>query len=78
VGDIMPCGFCSRSGIPECTITIKVPVNGLPTWEMKCMFQHKFKYGFTDSGSKNQPCRNVPIKCDLCHPALPPEPGKMS
>ncbi|KAG1877633.1 hypothetical protein DFJ58DRAFT_720421 [Suillus subalutaceus] len=31
-----------------------------------------------DHGSKNNPCRNVPLKCGLCHPTLPPEPGKNS
>ncbi|KAG1784492.1 uncharacterized protein HD556DRAFT_1451725 [Suillus plorans] len=76
VGSVLPCGFCGRSGLPECSITIKVPANGPPVWETKCIYQHTFKYGFAETGSKNKPCRNVPLKCALCHPTLPPEPGK--
>ncbi|KAG0695896.1 hypothetical protein DFH29DRAFT_879719 [Suillus ampliporus] len=78
VGDMLPCGFCGCSGIPACAITIKVPANGAPVWETKCMYQHTFRYGFAENGSKNKPCRNVPLKCELCHPILPPEPGKTS
>ncbi|KAG2742799.1 hypothetical protein P692DRAFT_20879328 [Suillus brevipes Sb2] len=33
------------------------------------------KYGYADAGSKHKPCHNVPLKCELCHPILPPEPG---
>jgi hypothetical protein len=73
---VLPCGFCGRSGLPECSITIKVPASGPPVWETKCVFQHTFKYRFADTGLKNKPCRNVPLKCTLCHPSLPPEPGK--
>ncbi|KAG1862519.1 hypothetical protein DFJ58DRAFT_725359 [Suillus subalutaceus] len=29
-----------------------------------------------DMRSKNKPCRNLPLKCELCHPVLPPQPGK--
>ncbi|KAG2124774.1 hypothetical protein BD769DRAFT_1669290 [Suillus cothurnatus] len=76
VSSVLPCSFCSRSGLPECSITIKVPANGPPVWEMKCIYQHTFKYEFAETGSKNKPCRNVPLKCALCHPTLPPEPGK--
>ncbi|KAG1772528.1 hypothetical protein EV702DRAFT_1048648 [Suillus placidus] len=76
VGNVLPCGFCGRSGLPECTITIKVPVSGTPDWETKCTYRHLFKYGFADHGSKNNPCRNVPLKCGLCYPILPPEPGR--
>ncbi|KAG0699780.1 hypothetical protein DFH29DRAFT_1001713 [Suillus ampliporus] len=78
VGDILPCGFCGRSGLPECVITIKFPVNGAPVWETKCAYKHQFKYGFAEQGSKNKPCRNVPLKCGLCHPLLAPEPSKTS
>ncbi|KAG2105516.1 uncharacterized protein F5147DRAFT_775291 [Suillus discolor] len=78
VGDALPWGFCGRSGLPECAITIKVPASGTPDWEMKCAYRHMFKYGFADHGSKNNPCRNVPLKCGLCHPTLPPKPGKTS
>ncbi|KAG1737005.1 hypothetical protein EDB19DRAFT_1637371 [Suillus lakei] len=76
VGNVLPCGFCGRSRLPECSITIKVPASSAPVWETKCIYKHTFKYGFAETGSKNKPCRNVPLKCALCHPALPPEPGK--
>jgi hypothetical protein len=78
VGAVLPCGFCGRSGLSECMITIKVPSSGAPVWETKCMYQHPFRYGFAEAGSKNKPCRNVPLKCELCHPQLPPEPGRSS
>ncbi|KAG2092163.1 uncharacterized protein F5147DRAFT_552576, partial [Suillus discolor] len=63
-----PCGFCGHSGVPECTIRIAVPSSGAPTWETRCIYQHSFRYGSVDSGSKNKPCRNLPLKCELCHP----------
>ncbi|KAG1905535.1 uncharacterized protein F5891DRAFT_906066, partial [Suillus fuscotomentosus] len=47
-----------------------------PSLEMKCINHFIFKYKFADKGSKNTPCRNVPIRCTLCHPVLPPEPRK--
>ncbi|KAG2049241.1 hypothetical protein BDR06DRAFT_830603, partial [Suillus hirtellus] len=61
-----PCGFCGRSGVPECTIRIAVPSNGAPTWETRCIYQHSFRYGSVNSGSKNKPCCNLPLKCELC------------
>ncbi|KAG2159479.1 uncharacterized protein EDB93DRAFT_1099835 [Suillus bovinus] len=78
VGDALPCRFCSRSGLPECAITIKVPTSSTPEWEMKCAYRHTFKYGFVDHRLKNNPCWNIPLKCGLCHPTLPPEPEKNS
>ncbi|KIK33802.1 hypothetical protein CY34DRAFT_31162, partial [Suillus luteus UH-Slu-Lm8-n1] len=76
VGLTSPCGFCGCSGVPECTIRITVPSSGAPTWETGCKYKHLFRYGSVDSGSKNKPCRNLPLKCGLCHPVLPPQPGK--
>ncbi|KAG2355805.1 hypothetical protein BDR07DRAFT_1492726 [Suillus spraguei] len=79
VSDISPCSFCGRSGHPDCgiTITIKNMATGnTPTWNTKCIYQHGFWYVFAEQGSKNKPIRNVPLKCELCHPILPPEPGK--
>jgi len=55
---------------------ITVPSSRAPTWETKCIYKHTFRYGSTDSGSKNKPCRNLSLKCGLCHPVLPPQPGK--
>ncbi|KAG1789917.1 hypothetical protein EV424DRAFT_1306541, partial [Suillus variegatus] len=76
VGNTLPCGFCGRSGRPECAITITVPAKAATTWDTKCVYQHQFRYTSADVGSKNQPCRNLPLKCELCHPVLPPAPGK--
>ncbi|KAG1817912.1 hypothetical protein EV424DRAFT_1347798 [Suillus variegatus] len=79
VGDISLCSFCRRSGHPDCGIfiTIKNMATGnTPTWNTKCLYQHGFRYAFAEQGLKNKPVRNVPLKCELCHPILPPEPGK--
>ncbi|KAG1763761.1 hypothetical protein EDD22DRAFT_846226 [Suillus occidentalis] len=53
-----------------------MPAKATITWDMKCMYQHPFRYASANVGSKNQPCRNVPLKCELCHPILPLAPGK--
>ncbi|KAG1789479.1 hypothetical protein EV424DRAFT_1550168 [Suillus variegatus] len=61
VGDISPCGFCRRSGHPDCGIfiTIKNTATGnTPTWNTKCIYQHGFRYAFAEQGSKNKPVRN--------------------
>ncbi|KAG2124873.1 hypothetical protein DEU56DRAFT_963173 [Suillus clintonianus] len=76
VGDTLPCGFCGRSDRPECAITVTVPAKAATTWDTKCMYQHQFRYASAETGSKNTPCRNLPLKCELCHPILPPAPGK--
>ncbi|KAG1837377.1 hypothetical protein DFJ58DRAFT_734422 [Suillus subalutaceus] len=76
VGNTLPCGFCGHSGQPECAITITTPAKGATTWDTKCAYQHSFRYASADVGSKNQPCRNVPLKCELCYPTLPPVPGR--
>jgi hypothetical protein len=68
-----PCGFCGHAGVPECAMMIMVPSSRVPTWETKCMYKHSFRYGSVDSGSKNKPCCNLPLKCELCHPVLPPQ-----
>jgi hypothetical protein len=72
VGDTLLCGFCGHSGRPECTITITMPAKAATTWDTKCMYQHQFRYASAETGSKNTPCCNLPLKCELCHPILPP------
>ncbi|KAG2030716.1 hypothetical protein BDR03DRAFT_986894 [Suillus americanus] len=64
VGTILPCGFCGRSGRPECALKVKVTTSGPLSWETKY------------AGSANTPSRNVPVNCYLCHPTLVPELGK--
>ncbi|KAG1776829.1 hypothetical protein EV702DRAFT_1227616 [Suillus placidus] len=76
VGTILPCGFCGRSGQPKCALEVKVTANGPLSWEMKCMYKHIFRYAFADAGSTNKPSCNVPVNCDLCHPALVPKLGR--
>ncbi|KAG2344267.1 hypothetical protein BDR05DRAFT_882673, partial [Suillus weaverae] len=78
VGAVLPCSFCGRSGMPQCAITIFVKGDTAPTWETKCIYKHVFRYGSAIVGSKNTPSRNVPMKCELCHPTLPPQPGRTS
>ncbi|KAG2147917.1 uncharacterized protein EDB93DRAFT_1250419 [Suillus bovinus] len=76
VGEHHPCGFCGHSGQPECAITITVTASSAPTWTTRCKYQHAFKYGAVDNGSKNKPCQNLPLKCMLYYLVLPPEPGR--
>ncbi|KAG1753401.1 hypothetical protein EDB19DRAFT_1824124 [Suillus lakei] len=82
VSNVYPCGFCGCSGHPDCAITITIKNtatgNAPMQWNTKCIYQHGFRYLFAEQGSKNKPVRNVPLKCELCHPILPPEPGKSS
>ncbi|KAG1732081.1 hypothetical protein EDB19DRAFT_1575377, partial [Suillus lakei] len=76
VGAVLPCGFCGRSGIPQCAIMITVKGDVVLTWETKCIYKHSFRYGSAIVGLKNTPSRNIPIKCELCHPMLPPQPRR--
>ncbi|KAG2740578.1 hypothetical protein P692DRAFT_20753110 [Suillus brevipes Sb2] len=82
VGDVSPCGFCGQSGHLDCVITITIKntatSNAPMQWNTKCVYQHGFRYSFAEQGSKHKPMRNVPLKCELRHPVLPPEPGKSS
>ncbi|KAG2111721.1 uncharacterized protein F5147DRAFT_530056, partial [Suillus discolor] len=70
--------FCGHSGMPQCAIMIVVKGDAAPTWETKCIYKHNFRYGSAAVGLKNTPSRNVPIKCELCHLTLPPQPGRTS
>ncbi|KAG0701125.1 hypothetical protein DFH29DRAFT_1000528 [Suillus ampliporus] len=65
VGTVLPCGFCGRSGMPQCAITIMVKGDLAPTWETKCIYKHTFRYGSAVVGSKNTPSRNVPMKLSI-------------
>ncbi|KIK33900.1 hypothetical protein CY34DRAFT_98846 [Suillus luteus UH-Slu-Lm8-n1] len=82
VSDVSLCGFCGHSGHPDCVITITIKntaTSNAPTqWNTKCVYQHGFHYSFAEQGSKHKPVHNVPLKCELCHPVLPPKPGKSS
>ncbi|KAG1869381.1 hypothetical protein DFJ58DRAFT_697675 [Suillus subalutaceus] len=79
VGLHQPCGFCGRSGHEECKIQIKIANSGaVSKVESSCPYAHTFRYPNADIGSNNRPCRNVPLKCELCHPSLTPITGKKS
>ncbi|KAG1863130.1 hypothetical protein F4604DRAFT_2030060 [Suillus subluteus] len=78
VGLTYPCGFCGQSGCNECKIQIKVSSKGSVSLETRCPYFHVFRYANADIGSKNRPSRNVPLKCELCHPSLTPVTGKKS
>ncbi|KAG1842367.1 hypothetical protein DFJ58DRAFT_732048 [Suillus subalutaceus] len=56
VGETYLCGFCGCSGQSKCTITITVTASSAPTWTTQHTYQHTFKYGAIDNGSKNKPC----------------------
>ncbi|KAG2135651.1 hypothetical protein BD769DRAFT_1352760, partial [Suillus cothurnatus] len=43
-----------------------------------CPYHTSFRWASADAGSKNRPCCNVPIKCELCHPTLAAVTGKKS
>ncbi|KAG1721780.1 uncharacterized protein EDB91DRAFT_1040248, partial [Suillus paluster] len=60
-----PCGFCSRSGVTECTVTFKESRHSV-TWESQCPHKENFQYSSTNKGSNNCPCHNVPVICRLC------------
>ncbi|KAG2152582.1 uncharacterized protein EDB93DRAFT_1273262 [Suillus bovinus] len=80
VGHHQPCGFCGRSGHEECKVQIKIALNSgtVSKVESSCPYTHTFRYPNADIGSNNRPCRNVPIKCELCHPSLASVTGKKS
>ncbi|KAJ7669747.1 hypothetical protein B0H17DRAFT_893076, partial [Mycena rosella] len=65
IGETMPCGFCGRSGRPECQIFMKPNKTVSQT---KCPYQTDFRYKTADTGTDKTACRNVPILCGLCPP----------
>jgi hypothetical protein len=70
VGLTSLCGFCSCSGVPECTIRIMVPSSRAPTWELGYKYKHTLRYGSVDSGSKNKPSSAAFVTlCSLLNPA---------
>ncbi|KAG1821705.1 uncharacterized protein BJ212DRAFT_1205509, partial [Suillus subaureus] len=66
VGIQQPCGFCGQSEQDKCKVSIRIKTNGAITLETQCSYQHKFHYVNVDTGSKNRPCRNIPLKCEIC------------
>ncbi|KAH7918866.1 hypothetical protein BV22DRAFT_987033, partial [Leucogyrophana mollusca] len=60
-----PCGFCGRSGRPECAVSIKILSRSM-TISTNCVYQHPFRYGCANAGSDARPSCNVPVACGLC------------
>ncbi|KAG1763515.1 hypothetical protein EV702DRAFT_1220308 [Suillus placidus] len=78
VGTRQPCGCCGRSGREECKVQVKIGSSGAVSVATRCPYHTSFRWASANAGSKNRPCRNVPIKCELCHPTLAPVTGKKS
>ncbi|KAJ7828318.1 hypothetical protein B0H13DRAFT_1554260, partial [Mycena leptocephala] len=73
VGQSHPCGFCGRSGRPECAITIKPKGQSFEiNPNLKCRYVVSFQYQMANKGSATTPSRNVPVICHLC----PTPPGR--
>jgi hypothetical protein len=66
----MACGFCGRSGRPECaSLTMTEGCNGSHTITSKCPLHCVIaRYKVANEGSAATPCCNVPIFCRLCPP----------
>ncbi|KAK6992977.1 hypothetical protein R3P38DRAFT_3078646 [Favolaschia claudopus] len=65
VGESYPCGFCGRSGRPECAVSMK-PKGQSFEIITKCKYEVKFQYQTANKGSATTPSRNLPIICGLC------------
>ncbi|KAK7016105.1 hypothetical protein R3P38DRAFT_3569764 [Favolaschia claudopus] len=67
VGNTMPCGYCGRSGRPECHISMKLDSKKNEI-NCKCTYRANFQFKTADEGRTPGSCRNVPILCGLCPP----------
>ncbi|KAJ7573280.1 hypothetical protein C8J56DRAFT_709556, partial [Mycena floridula] len=65
VGILLPCGFCGRSGRPECAVFMKKKGNSYDV-SSNCLMYQAFSYGAAEKGSRATPSRNVPLICRLC------------
>ncbi|KAJ7909926.1 hypothetical protein B0H13DRAFT_1616140 [Mycena leptocephala] len=61
----MPCGYCGRSGRPECQVHMK-PNSKKNEIRTKCPYVVNFQYKTANDGKSKGACRNVPIICGLC------------
>ncbi|KAK6981400.1 hypothetical protein R3P38DRAFT_2578449 [Favolaschia claudopus] len=68
VADTMPCGYCGRSGRPECHISMKQDSKKNEI-NCKCTYKVNFQFKTADEGRTPGSCRNVPILCGLCPPS---------
>ncbi|KAE9404678.1 hypothetical protein BT96DRAFT_413255 [Gymnopus androsaceus JB14] len=69
IGKLDPCAFCGRSGQRECEVSLSFE-NRTTHIHSNCPYKPRtMQYGRVDKGSLSNPCRNVPVICDLCgHP----------
>ncbi|KAG1837326.1 hypothetical protein DFJ58DRAFT_846534 [Suillus subalutaceus] len=72
VGKVLPCGFCGRSGLPECAIRIKVFANGPPSLETEVYLSLRLQDRRTHLAGM------CPSDARFATLVLPPEPGKSS
>ncbi|KAK7461448.1 hypothetical protein VKT23_008626 [Stygiomarasmius scandens] len=72
VGELEPCAYCGLSGRRECEVFISLTGNTQNRTvhiHSNCPCYSRIQYGSANKGSQSNPCRNVPIVCDLCaHP----------
>ncbi|KII93401.1 hypothetical protein PLICRDRAFT_121747 [Plicaturopsis crispa FD-325 SS-3] len=61
----MPCGFCGLSNNPKCKVELTVSSKSVKVVS-QCPYASKITYGWATKGTKDTPCRNVPIVCTLC------------
>ncbi|KAK7012371.1 hypothetical protein R3P38DRAFT_3019043 [Favolaschia claudopus] len=66
VSDSYPCGFCGRSGNPECAVTMRPKGESFEITKCDCSYRHNFNYNPANTGSSKTPSRNVPVICALC------------
>ncbi|CUA75805.1 hypothetical protein RSOLAG22IIIB_06086 [Rhizoctonia solani] len=57
------CGFCGRSGAPECKITMKVTKKST-SFKSGCPYYDKFSHKSARTSTRNSPCTNRPLLCE--------------
>ncbi|KAI0076550.1 hypothetical protein K474DRAFT_1564924, partial [Panus rudis PR-1116 ss-1] len=57
----LPCGFCGRAGIEECTIYLTKKAN--PQAVSNCRLSTTFYYKKSLESTRSSPCTNTPIIC---------------
>ncbi|CUA75348.1 hypothetical protein RSOLAG22IIIB_05853 [Rhizoctonia solani] len=58
-----PCGFCGRSGAPECRATLKITKRST-TFKSGCPFYDNFSHKAAGKPTVSGPCTNRPLRCE--------------
>ncbi|KAJ7150438.1 hypothetical protein C8R43DRAFT_835989, partial [Mycena crocata] len=66
VGNVLPCGFCGKSGHATCNVYLEVKTRSISVVTHCPLAPTTFRYKSAEQGSKTTMCRNVPIVCSLC------------